>query len=60
MAWPLTRWWAVEHGLAPAAPRDEHDVTQKGGQFFTMAPPSAWEPSSWPERPERSLSMVWL
>jgi hypothetical protein len=33
MALPLAWQWATEHELALAAPCDEHDVGQKGGQL---------------------------
>jgi hypothetical protein len=31
IALPLARWWAAEHGLAPAALHDKHDVVRWGG-----------------------------
>jgi hypothetical protein len=41
-------------------PPNECGVAQKGGQYPAAAPPSMVEPSSWPEWPECSPSMVWL
>jgi hypothetical protein len=60
VALPIARLWAAERGLATVAPHDECDITQKGGQFPTAAPHPRGEPSSWPKRPERSPSLVWL
>jgi hypothetical protein len=60
MALPLAWRWAAKRRLARAAPRDERNVGPKGGQFQAAVLPSAVEPSSWPERPQRSPSMVWL
>jgi hypothetical protein len=35
-------------------------IAEEGGWYSTVAPPSAVEPSSWLEWPERSPSMLWL